>query len=406
MAINTDASESQTRGFLYLYALAVSGAAVAYVPFLAVILPAQLVLMAAGDAVSLLAYITFAGAIAAGASNILFGWLSDRYLRRRRWIAGGMVASSAMLLLIPLADSFAMVIAMVIGWQICLNMMLAPLAAWAGDTVPNSQKGLLGGLLALAPAVGGISAVLATWHADASLDYGNGITAILVMLMVGPLLIFGRPRAMPLLTGKAANSGPAPANIVLAHIDSPVDRPAIKSMWLARLLVQISEAALFAFLLLWLRSLDNQYTGRDVAVIFAIAAAISVGVTLRIGNWSDRTGQVILPLVLSAALAAIGLVAMAIESGIALSIAGYLLFGVATRVFLALHSSQTLRLLTDPHKRGRNLGLFNLTSTIPSMIMPWLIIALVPSFGFSALLWILAGLSAAACLLLAIVARR
>lgn len=75
-------------------------------------------------------------------------------------------------------------------------------------------------------------------------------------------------------------------------------------------------------------------------------------------------------------------------------------------MFLALHSSQTLRVLTKPRTRGRDLGLFNLTNTVPSLIMPWFALALVPTFGFSALFLLLSGLAALACMLLLSITRR
>jgi hypothetical protein len=69
-------------------------------------------------------------------------------------------------------------------------------------------------------------------------------------------------------------------------------------------------------------------------------------------------------------------------------------------VFLALHTSQTLRVLPRPHTRGRDLGIFNLTNTVPSLIMPWLTLALVPAYGFDALFLLLAGLAFVASALL------
>lgn len=46
------------------------------------------------------------------------------------------------------------------------------------------------------------------------------------------------------------------------------------------------------------------------------------------------------------------------------------------------------------------MGIFNLTNTTPSLIMPWLVMALVPAFGFQMLLLILAVLALLAALLL------
>ena len=95
-----------------------------------------------------------------------------------------------------------------------------------------------------------------------------------------------------------------------------------------------------------------------------------------------------------------GLLVMAFAPHLPLAIAGYVLFGLASSVFLALHSSQTLRVLPAPQTRGRDLGVFNLTNTVPSLLMPGLTLTLVPVYGFDALFLVLAGLAAVACLLL------
>jgi sugar phosphate permease len=70
-----------------------------------------------------------------------------------------------------------------------------------------------------------------------------------------------------------------------------------------------------------------------------------------------------------------------------------------------LHASQTLRVLPSPQHRGRDLGLFNLTNTVPGMVMPWLTVLLVPSFGYSSLFVLFAALSILSALLLATFAR-
>ncbi|MFX8597283.1 hypothetical protein ABTM29_19585, partial [Acinetobacter baumannii] len=64
------------------------------------------------------------------------------------------------------------------------------------------------------------------------------------------------------------------------------------------------------------------------------------------------------------------------------ALAGYTLFGSAAGIFLALHSAQTLRVLPRSDRRGRDLGLFNLTNTVPSLVTPGLTLALLPRFGF------------------------
>ena len=391
-AENTQAAQ-QSKRFLYLYALAVSGGAVAFIPFLTILLPSQATAVWGKNALSVLAQVAFAGAIAASIANILFGWASDKSRNRVRWIVAGLLLSSALLPAIYWVTSSTMLIVMIICWQICLNMMLAPLIAWAGDTVPDSQKGLLGGLMSFAPALGALSGALVTLPGIAEPSQRLFIIALLVVVMVTPVLILGRPIPMPQLLDN--ESAPEPRS------DHNLGwRSAIVRMWLARLLVQIAEASLFAFLLLWFLSIAPGFIENDAAIVFAVVLTVPVFATLIVGHWSDRVDRPIRPLSISAAMSAVGLLLMSIASGLTLAIAGYFVFGVSSSIFLALHSSQTLRVLRAAKTRGRDLGIFNLTNTVPSLIMPWLTLTVVPTYGFDALFVLLSGLAAVAALLL------
>jgi len=129
-----------------------------------------------------------------------------------------------------------------------------------------------------------------------------------------------------------------------------------------------------------------------------LAAAIPIAILM--GRWSDRSSRPARPLAICALLSALGLIALALASDVNQATAAYICFGLATTVFLALHSGQTLRVLPSPNHRGRDLGLFNLTNTIPSLIMPWLTIAIVPHSGFAALFGVLALLALASAALL------
>lgn len=393
---DTGEGERQNARFLILYAAAFAGGAVAYYPFLTVILPVQAMMMtASSDAtLRLLAYIAFAGAVTASLANIGFGWVSDIARMRRPLIAGGMLASSVLLAAMPMATSAAALIGLIVLWQVCLNAMLAPLAAWAGDNVPDAQKGLLGGLLAFAPATGALTGAVVTFTPWVPSDMRHLVVALLVMALVTPALLFAKPRPMPQLHLRqdAGRADSLPR--------SRVSRTVLV-LWLARLLVQIAEASLFAFLLMWFRSIAPGFAEHRAASILTMVLCSAVVVALLVGRWSDRAGRPLLPIALCAAVTMGGLAIMATASSLTMAIAGYAVFGLASSVFLSLHSGQTLRFLPAPHRRGRDLGLFNLTNTVPSLVMPWLTLALVPVYGFDALFAVLAVLAASATLLIA-----
>ena len=381
----------QSTRFLLLYALAAAGGAIAYLPFLTILLPVRVEAMAGAASVEWLAYAAFAGALAASFANIGFGWLSDLTRGRRGWIWAGLGLSSALLVGMSAVQSLPGLIAMLILWQLALNMMLAPLAAWAGDTVPDHQKGILGGLLALAPALGAMTGAVVTIPGLAAADMRLVLVAITVVLCVLPALVFGRPEAFPELTQPLPEEAPAVTR---------EQRGVITRMWLARLLVQIAEAALFAYLYIWLRSIAPDFSDNQAAQTFFAVLLVTVPVALVIGRWADRHNQPILPLGISAGISAVALLAMAAAVDLVSALIAYAIFSLAAHVFLSLHSAQTLRVLPRPERRGRDLGFFNLTNTVPSPIMSVLTITLVPAFGFDGLFLLLAGLAALACLAL------
>lgn len=391
-AAGPEPAKSQSTRFLLLYALAVAGGAVAYVPLLTIVLPVMVEAAAGERSVVWLAYTAFAGAVAASLGNIAFGWLSDRSGRRRGWVLAGLASSTLLLLLMDrVVGSLPLLVTTLVVWQLCLNMMLGPLAAWAGDLVPDHQKGLLGGLLACAPALGALSGALVTLPGLAEGAARLWLVAALVLACVLPVLLVGRPVRFPeLRQPDAADRAPAPGRGLRL----------VSRMWLARLLVQVSEAALFAYLYIWLRSISPDIRDSDSAQVFGVVLAAAVPVTLMVGRWADARNRPILPLALAAGVCMAALLGMAVAPSLTLALAGYALFGLAASVFLALHSAQTLRVLPRPQSRGRDLGLFNLTNTVPNLIMPGLTLAMVPVFGFAGLFVLLAGLAGLACLLL------
>ena len=388
------AGEPQARQPLWclvLYALAWAGGSIGYVPFLTILLPVRVAALAPqGAAVTWLSAIAFCGAIAASIGHILFGWLSDVTGSRRGWAALGLALSCLLLLAVPSAQSLPGLVVLVALWQLGLNMMLAPLSAWGADSVPNDQKGLLGGLLAFAPGLGALAGVLVTIPGLASADGRLLVVTLTVAAAVLPAILLGFRAAIP----AAAPAAPP----VQTRADR--SRATALRMWAARLLVQVAEAALFSFLYLWFRSIDPTIDDHLTARVFSVVLVLSAPAALLAGRWADSTGRPFTPLIVCTLIAPFGLVGMALAQSLATGIASYAVFGFSTSIFLALHSAQTLRTLPDSKRRGRDLGLFNLTNTMPSLVMPWFTLALVPWFGFSGLFLLFAALAVVAALLL------
>ena len=383
--------QRQPGWFLALFALAAAGGAVAYVPLLTVLLPQRIAELQGHEDVAALAQVSFLGAVMASLANIGVGMLTDRARMRRPFIVTGLVASNVLLLMVGRAESVTQIIALVMVWQVALNLMLSPLMAWAGDCFPDEQKGLLGGALALSPALGALAGSLVTFAGLVEPEARLALVALLVSALVLPAVLMGKARAQAALVAPVAAPGEP----------LPLGERVVLRMWAARLLVQVAEGGMFAFLLYWLRSLSPGYPENGAANIFSLVLVGAVPLSLLLGRWSDRHGKPLVPLVAAALLGACGVLVMAAAASLPYAIAGYVLFGLAAAVFLALHSGQILRVLPAPQHRGRDLGLFNLTNTVPGMVMPWLTVLLVPQFGYAALFVLFAVLALGSAGLLA-----
>ena len=387
-----DPGMRQPLGFLLLYALAHAGGVIAYTPFLVLVLPARITELAGPDDILWLGYFIFFGAIAASCAGIAFGWFSDRTDSRRVWITAGLAMTIGLQVAMTCVGDVAALLWLVIAWQVALNMLLVPLIAWAGDLVPDEQKGLLGGLLALAPALGAWSGIaLAAAGDTASFGAKLAVIALLTTGSVLPVLLFGRPR----------QSSEPPGALVQNKSARPYLGSAAVRMWTARLLMQISGAALASYLYFWLRALDPAMGDGEKTALFAGGLTASIILALVVGRWTDRHGRPFAALSVLAAVSGAGLAGMALAGEAASAKFAYLIFATVAATFLALHASQTLRILPDPARRGRDIGIFNLTNTAPSLIMPWLAISVLPGFGFGALFLLLALLALVAAALLA-----
>ncbi len=381
----------QPTRFLWLYALAYAGGVIAYAPFLMLVLPARVSELAGAEHIRWLGYIVFAGAVAASISGLVSGWLSDRLRGRRGCVAAGLVATILLQLAMMRCETITALLWMVVAWQVALNLMLVPLIAWAGDIVPDAQKGVLGGLLSIAPPLGALSG--AVLPGGGELGVKLAIIAAMTAVMMLPLLLFGARGSEPGWPSAASRSATLRGHMASARL----------RMWLARLLMQLSGAGLAAYFYFWLRELDPHLEDGGKSVLFAAGLAISVAAAIGLGRFVDHHGQGFRVLACLALFASAALFAMALPGTAGKAKLAYVLFAAANATFLALHAAQMLRVLPDAAIRGRGIGVFNLTNTAPSLIMPWIAISVVPGSGFGGLFLIFAALALCAALLLAVV---
>ena len=369
--------------FLLLYALASAGGVIAYLPLLTLLLPIKVESMAGEARLEVLAACAIAGGVASSLANIAFGWASDRARTRRRFVAAGVVAVAGAYALVAVAQSPVAIVVAVVLFQIAVNLLLAPLAAIMADEIPDAQKGVAGGLLALGnPLAAGVSAVLVL------MALGEGSRLALAEALVAACIL-------PILFVRGTPVETTPPDRPLV----PHARRDLLVAWGARLLVQVAGNVLSLYLLYYLESIAPgvgphrlaSLAGQILTIVYILPLPIAVA----LGRASDLAGKRKPFLVAAATIAAAGLVVMGFAHHWSLGAAGFAIYSVGSAVFLVLHSGYAAQMLPDPAHRGRDLGLFNLANTLPSLVGPFLAWLLATPTDFAALMLPLAVLTAA-----------
>lgn len=386
-------------GFLVLYALAWGGGVIAYVPLLTLILPIKVEAIAPDDKVALLSLATLIGAVVASVVNIGVGVVSDRTVMRERgrrpWVALGLILTLASYVLIDVVTTPKGLIVGIVLFQAALNLMLAPLSATAADEIPDQQKGLAGGLMGAVYTFGALAGMVVT--ASAGWNEGTQLAIVggLVTACLAPFLLISRRRG-PIV--------PASAPVVQAGAGR---RRNLARVWTARLLVQIAGSILFAYLLFYFQTVERPgppvsptETARQVAWLAGSVTLLLAPLSIAMGRLSDAVRLRKPFLLITAVMMTAGLGLMALLPQWIPAATGYVLFATGVGLFQGLQGAYAMQLLITPEHRGRDMGVLNLTNTIPALIAPSLAFAMAGQGDFQSLLLVLTGLAAVALILM------
>ena len=176
--------------------------------------PIQVLLAQQSEAVSpdhkeaVLSLVTGVGALVSTVLNPMWGAFSDRTTlrmgRRLPWVLGGAAGGAVAMLLLAGAHS---VWSLVAAWalaQASLNAMLAAITATVPDQVPTQERGVIGGLLAIAQTAGVIAG---SGIAAATGSIAAGYLTLAVVLVLTTLPYAVDSRDIPLPPSCARRSG-------------------------------------------------------------------------------------------------------------------------------------------------------------------------------------------------------
>lgn len=356
--------------FSFLYAAAMVGAFVAFIPVLTLIVPQRVTGLSGTDDLQFLSLLLLCGAVMAGAANIVAGFVSDAVFQRsghrRALIVLGLVCVLGSFVLLAGARTKGGLLLAVLVFQFSVNVLLAPLTALMVDYVPDRQKGRVAGWLGLALPLGN-AAVSIVAQVPGLAGQFLALSALVVALTL-PLLWFWPVPGEPI--------GAACVGLVDALRPSHAKLDFVRA-WAARFLVQFAAAGMIYYLYYYVSGFvvfDHVAGPAQVAGAIGhlslIFAALSVCGGLAAGFLSDSLDR--RPLVLSACAMMVGLalLMLALVHDWLWVMFGYGVFAAGLSGFLSLDSALVAQLVVHQRRPATLLGVMNLTNTLPAVIAP------------------------------------
>ncbi len=366
--------EKTSRGALrvWIYAAAIFGAHLAFMPLFVLLLPRRVEAINDPQPLQFLSILLLVGAIVASLAHFAAGHLSDLWLtrrgNRRAPIGWGTAALLASYFYLAFAQDRISLLVGVIGFQLALNCAFSPMGALLADYFSDEMKGRVAGLMnaSLPLSSAAIAAVALFFPSDGS--SGFFVTALAFVLLITPLIVWW-PFGAPLSS--------MPAQQEVASIPATKIGRDFLLAWLARFLVQLGAAFVFGYLYAYLASQggstvpgETAKVSERVGLLSMIATAVALATALASGRISDAIGKRRLPLTISALVAATGLWLMGMRADWTGFLVGYAAFHAGLTAFLSIDAALVAQLVSGNPRRGALLGLMNLTNTLPSVLVP------------------------------------
>lgn len=376
-----------SRGWIALVFGANLGVWMAFLTPVQILLPQQVAAIDPAAKETMLSWVFGFGALAAIIANPLAGALSDRTCvrvagrdlgRRHLWTATGAVLGAVALVLLSRQQTMAGV---VVGWvaaQVCLNAVLATLAAAVPDRVPVTQRGAVSGWVSIPQALGlVVGAVLVT-----SLFTGTGpgylAVAALLLALALPFALLTADDPLP----RSHRTAGGLRRMLAGMWVSPRRHPDFAWAWGTRFLVQVGNALGTLYLLYFLQDQvhhPDPEAGLLVMILLYTAGMMATAVVA--GRWSDRTGRRKVFVIAAGLIMAFAALLLAVWPLWPVALVASVLLGAGYGVYLAVDAALITQVLPRATHRAEHLGMINIANSGPQVLGPALSAPIVIHLG-------------------------
>ncbi|WP_285101394.1 MFS transporter [Promicromonospora sp. MEB111] len=367
--------------------LAILGFSIALVPPLVVTIALRLRELDLDNAAADLGLILGVGAIFSLIANPLAGRFSDRTTSRlgmrKPWIFSGAAVGYAGIVVIAFAPNVPLVL---VGWsiaQVGLNFALAALVAMLPDQVGPERRGRTASFISLAQNVGGVAATfLVQLFPSGLVQYlvPSLIGVVLMVVMVAPVKDRVRTERTREPFGLRALLG--------SFVFDPRKNPDFGWAWLTRFFLTTTQFTATSYLTYFLIAQFGVSDAEAPTLVFQAILANAVGIVLvapLLGWLSDRLRRRKPFVIVSAAIAIVGLTVIALAPSIEVVLLGELVLGAGLGAFFAVELALIADVLPSSDTAGKDLGVANLAQSLPQSLIPVAAPGLIAAFGYPGL---------------------
>ncbi len=384
---------------------------------LPVVVPTQILLFVApgqvgnAEQVTILAWVSALGAIIALLIPPVVGLLSDhthgRLGRRRPYILAGAVVS---LIAAPLLIVEMNLVMLVCGLEILLlgtNIITAGYQALIPDLVPGEQRGAASGYMGLMTIIGNVgSLALAAWlfsqvntqsmgtsviQRGAVLYYACTIAVLLIGALITAIYVHEKPvshKHLPEVDAEGEEIKFQLHTWFLQNWVKPWRERNFSLIFLARFAVMMGLTLFMTFIEYYLANVAHATNFVQATAVIAVLALLgAVASSLILGIFSDYVRRAPLVSVATTCMALAAFTFVIFPGGFPLWPLG-VLFGVGYGAYMSVDWALVVDVLPSMKTAGKDLGLWNASSTLPTAIAPLLgsaIIILLGTHGTTAL---------------------
>ncbi len=400
-----EALQQPTRSIALLMQLLIGAANtvvhLSILPISLLLLPTQIAAFDPGHKISNYGLVATMGALAALLANLLAGALSDRTTsrlgRRRPWLVGGTLAGGVMLVVLATAPNF---LVLALAWtllQICLNLVLAALAAVVPDRVPIRQRATVSAFVGLSAPVGIVigDVLIAFLIKSTPLSYYTILGILLTVMFL--LIVFMRDPVLP----REAVAPLYLRSFLTSFWVNPRQYPDFAWTWLTRFLVYLGFNLTFSYLLYYVQDalhyeqlFPGKQASQGVAILQIITTGASLIAAMGSGVMSDRLQRRKVFVMGASMFIALSLLSLAFFHNWLMVEISAAFLGLGLGGYFAVDNALATQVITSTAVRGKDMSVLNIANALPAVLAPTMGAIILTTVQSYTVFFVLAGILA------------